>query len=54
MGWEEAGMVGARTGRRSLAIALTGMVRDGEITRARASVLARMVLKENAKTLYGL
>jgi predicted TIM-barrel fold metal-dependent hydrolase len=54
MGWEEGGMVGARTGRRALAIALTGMVRDGEITRARASVLARMVLKENAKRLYGL
>jgi predicted TIM-barrel fold metal-dependent hydrolase len=54
MGWEEAGMVGSRTGRKALAIALTGMVRDGEITRARASVLARMVLKENAKKLYGL
>ena len=27
---------------------------DGEITRARASVLARMVLRENAKKLYGL
>ena len=54
MGWEEAGMVAARTGRKALAIALTGMVRDGEITRARASVLARMVLKENAKRLYGL
>jgi uncharacterized protein len=54
MGWEEAGMVASRTGRKALAVALTGMVRDGEITRARASVLARMVLKENAKTLYGL
>jgi predicted TIM-barrel fold metal-dependent hydrolase len=54
MGWEEAGVVASRTGRKALAIALTGMVRDGEITRARASVLARMVLKDNAKKLYGL
>jgi predicted TIM-barrel fold metal-dependent hydrolase len=54
MGWEEAGMAGARAARKALALALTGMVRDGEITRARASVLARMVLRENAKKLYGL
>lgn len=54
MGWEEVGVAGSRAGRKALAIALTGMVRDGEITRARASVLARMVLRENAKRLYGL
>lgn len=54
LGWEESGLVAARAGRKALAIALTGMVRDGEITRARASVLARMVLRENAKKLYGL
>jgi predicted TIM-barrel fold metal-dependent hydrolase len=54
IGWEESGVMAARAGRRALAIALTGMVRDGEITRARASVIARMVLRENAKSLYGL
>jgi predicted TIM-barrel fold metal-dependent hydrolase len=54
IGWEESGVMAARAGRRALAIALTGMVRDGEITRARASVIARMVLRENAKKLYGL
>jgi uncharacterized protein len=54
IGWEESGVAAARGGRSALAIALTGMVRDGEITRARASVLARMVLRENAKKLYGL
>jgi uncharacterized protein len=54
IGWEENGVAAARGGRSALAIALTGMVRDGEITRARASVLARMVLRENAKKLYGL
>jgi uncharacterized protein len=54
MGWEESGWIAARTGRQALAIALTGMLRDGEITRSRASELARMVLRENAKSLYGL
>lgn len=54
MGWDESGWMAARTGRQALAIALTGMWRDGEITRTRASELARMVLRENAKTLYGL
>ncbi|HTX39143.1 MAG TPA: amidohydrolase family protein [Bryobacteraceae bacterium] len=54
MGWEESGWVAARNGREALAIALTAMLRDGEITRARASELARMVLRENARALYGL
>ncbi len=54
MGWEESGWIAARTGREALAIALTGMLRDGEITRSRASELARMVLRENAKKLYGI
>lgn len=54
MGWEECGWAAARNGRLALAMALTGMLRDGEISRARASELARMVLRENAKALYGL
>ena len=54
MGWEESGWVAAKNGREALAIALTGMVRDGEISRSRASELARMVLRENARALYGL
>jgi hypothetical protein len=52
--WEETGWVASHTAREALAIALTGMIRDGEITRARASELARMVLRDNARTLYGL
>lgn len=52
VGWEEVGWLSARTGRETLAIALTGMLRDGEITRGRASELARMVLRENAARLY--
>jgi uncharacterized protein len=54
MGWEESGWIAARAGRQALAIALTGMLRDGEITRARASELARMVLRDNARKLYGI
>ncbi len=54
MGWEESGWVAAKHGREALAIALTGMLRDGEISRSRASELAHMVLRENARALYGL
>jgi predicted TIM-barrel fold metal-dependent hydrolase len=54
VGWEEVGWLSARTGRAALALALTGMLQDGEITRARASELARMVLRENAARLYGM
>jgi hypothetical protein len=54
MGWEETGWLDATKGRQALAIALTGMLRDGEISRTRASELARMVLRENARALYGL
>jgi predicted TIM-barrel fold metal-dependent hydrolase len=53
MGWEELGWVTARTGRQALAIALTGMMRDGGISHARAIELARMVLRDNARKLYG-
>jgi uncharacterized protein len=53
MGWEESGWMAARTGRQALSIALTGMMRDGEISHSRAVELARMVLRENARALYG-
>lgn len=52
-GWEEGAYLGASTARRALALALTGMMRDGEIDRSRAEALARMVLRENAAKLYG-
>ena len=54
MGWEESGWIAARNGRQALTIALTGMLRSGGITRERASQLARMVLRDNARALYGL
>lgn len=53
-GWEQVAWVGSTTARRALAIALSGMMRDGEITRDRAQQLARMVLRENAAAVYGL
>ena len=52
--WEEIGYMTATTGRQALAIALTGMMNDGEITRERAMQLARMAMRENAVKLYGL
>lgn len=53
-GWEQVAWVASNTTRRALGIALTGMMRDGEITRDRAQRLARMVLRDNAAALYGL
>ncbi len=54
MGWEEAGWVAATAGRQALGLALTEMMHDGEITRERAVEIARMVLRDNARTLYKL
>jgi predicted TIM-barrel fold metal-dependent hydrolase len=54
MGWEEIGWMDAAKGRLALSIALTGMMRDGEISRARALALAKLVLRENARALYRL
>ena len=53
MDWEESGWIANTTGRRALAIALSGMLDDGEITYARAVELAHMVLRDNARKLYG-
>ncbi len=53
-GWEQAAWVASMTARRALAIALTAMMRDGEIGRDRAQAVARMVLRENAIAAYGL
>jgi uncharacterized protein len=52
--WEEIGWQTNDTARRALGIALTGMLRDGEITRAQALELARAVLRGNAEKLYRL
>jgi predicted TIM-barrel fold metal-dependent hydrolase len=54
LGWEESGWIGARRGREALGLALTTMVRDGGISKDRAKELARLVMRENARKLYGL
>lgn len=51
--WPETAWLSARTAREALALALTGMMNDREITRERAMELARMVLRGNAMKLYG-
>ena len=54
LGWEESGWIAARRGRQALGIALTRMMREGMISRERALELARMVMRDNARKLYGL
>jgi hypothetical protein len=51
--WEEIGWQTTQSAREALAIALTGMMQDGEITRERALEIAHMVLHDNAAKLYG-
>jgi uncharacterized protein len=52
--WEEKEFLMTSKARRALAIALTAMLQNGEISRERALEIARQVLRENAMKLYGL
>jgi hypothetical protein len=52
--WGEVAWLSNSTARQGLTLALKGMMNDGEIDRARALELARMVLHDNAAKLYGL
>ena len=52
LGWPESTWIANRNARQALGIALTGMLRDGEIDRKRAGELARLVLRGNAEALY--
>ena len=54
MGWELSAWISAKNGRTALAIALTDMIRNGEVSRSRAEAIATMVLRTNASKLYGL
>ncbi len=54
MGWELTAWVAARNARAALALALTEMIRTGEVSRARAEEIATMVLRTNAGRLYKL
>src|SRR6266480_4470054 len=51
--WGEVAWLSNTTARHALALALTGMMNDGEINRDQAMTLAKMVLRENAAKLYG-
>jgi hypothetical protein len=53
MGWEESSWIAARNGRQALGLALTGMLRDGEVSRARAEAIAKEVMRGTAVSLYG-
>ncbi|MBV9760818.1 MAG: amidohydrolase family protein [Acidobacteriaceae bacterium] len=53
VGWEETTWIGSRNGRLAVGLALTGMLQDGEITSERAKQIAHMVMRENARQLYG-
>ena len=52
--WPEVAWLSNTSAREALALALTGMMNDREITRDQAVKLAQMVLRENAIRLYGL
>ena len=52
--WEESTWMGSHNIRRALAIALTGMVKDGVIREPRAKEIAEGVLRRNALELYRL
>jgi hypothetical protein len=52
--WEEKVWLTTRTSRLALTLALTRMMRAGQISRTRAEELATMVLRENAVRLYRL
>lgn len=53
-GWEVAAWVGTTTARQALAIALSALMHDGEISRRRAEQVATMVMRGNAERLYHL
>lgn len=53
-GWELAAWIGTTTGRQALAIALSDLMRSGEVSRPRAEEIATMVMRTNAATLYKL
>jgi predicted TIM-barrel fold metal-dependent hydrolase len=54
LNWEEFTCMGTSSARQALALALTEMMHDNEITYEEALSLARRVLRENAVKLYRL
>ena len=53
-GWELAAWIATKNGRTALALALTAMIREGEVSRARSEEIATMVMRTNAGKLYNL
>jgi hypothetical protein len=53
-GWELTAWIGTTQARRALALALTDMIRAGEVNRTRAEEIATMVMRTNASRLYKL
>lgn len=54
LGWELGAWIATDTGRQALTIALSGMIRSGEVSPNRAKEIATMVMRTNAGTLYNL
>jgi len=54
IGWEETALVASKLHRQELGMAITAMIDDGEITTDRGKKLVHMVLRDNARQLYGL
>ena len=52
--YEEKQWLLTKRSRDAVAIALTVMMSDGEISRSRAVAIAKMVFRDNAMRLYGL
>ena len=52
-GWDTVAWQTSHNARYALALALTGMMQDGEVTREQALRLAHLVLHGNAEKLYG-
>jgi hypothetical protein len=53
IGWAETDWIGSHVGREELGVALTGMMHDGEINFDRAKQIGHLVLRDNARQLYG-
>jgi predicted TIM-barrel fold metal-dependent hydrolase len=54
LSWSDTTLIVSEAGREALGLALTDMVREGTASGDRARELAAMVLRENARKLYGL
>jgi predicted TIM-barrel fold metal-dependent hydrolase len=54
IGWEETALIASKLHRQELGMAITAMIDDGEITTDRGKKLVHMVLRDNARQLYGL